>query len=168
MLTELKSNLGSRKSKKRLGRGSGSGRGKTCGRGNKGQKSRSGVSLLGFEGGQTPLYMRLPKRGFNNINRKRYQIIDFLTIERLLKDKEFASGEISLKALEDRGIVTNSKPLLKLLANGELKSKIVLEVHAASKIALDKVKKMGGKVNLLPKKKAADNKKQDETGKDKG
>ena len=135
--------------KKRVGRGIGSGKGKTSGRGHKGQKSRSGVAIKGFEGGQNPLYMRLPKRGFNNPFQKKIQSINFHHIDLILNKYKIKPDEIKESVLFEKKIFNKSKGLLKLLDVGELKSSINIEVSYASKNAIAKVEKNGGKVNLI-------------------
>ena len=136
-------------SRKRLGRGIGSGTGKTSGRGHKGQKSRSGVSLQGFEGGQMPLYRRLPKRGFKNIFSKKIQSINFNQIKHIVKKYKIDTDEIKETILFEKKIFNKSKGLLKLLDVGELSYPIIIEVSYASKKAIKKVEKIGGKVNLI-------------------
>lgn len=148
-LNELKSSSTSKKSRKRVGRGSGSGSGKTAGRGVKGQKSRSGVSINGFEGGQMPLYRRLPKRGFNNIFSKKIQTINFNHINIILDKYKINPNEIKESLLFEKSIFNKSKGVLKLLDVGELNSPIVIEVSYASKKAIEKVEKLGGKINLI-------------------
>ncbi len=152
-LNELSDRPGSHKARKRVGRGMGSGKGKTSGSGHKGQKSRSGVSLLGFEGGQMPLYRRLPKRGFKNPFSK-----DFAELTTGSLENAVASGKIDTKkpvteaALVEAGMVKKSKDGVRLLTKGELKAKLTLEIAGASKGAIAAVEKAGGKVNLLPQK----------------
>ena len=136
-------------SKLRVGRGIGSGKGKTSGRGVKGQKSRSGVAISGFEGGQNPLYMRLPKRGFNNPFQKKIQSINFHHIDLILNKYKIKPDEIKESVLFEKKIFNRSKGLLKLLDVGDLKSSINIEVSYASKNAIAKVEKNGGKVNLI-------------------
>ena len=148
-INELKSTLTSNKKRKRVGRGSGSGLGKTAGRGVKGQKSRSGVALKGFEGGQMPLYRRLPKRGFKNIFSKKIQPINFNQIEHIVKKYKINPDEIKENILFEKKIFNKSKGVLKLLDVGELSSPITIEVSYASKKAMKKVEKIGGKVNLI-------------------
>ena len=149
-INELKSTLtSSTKKRKRVGRGSGSGLGKTAGRGVKGQKSRSGVAIKGFEGGQMPLYRRLPKRGFKNVFSKKIQPINFNQIEHIVKKYKINSGEIKENILFEKKIFNKSKGLLKLLDVGELSSPFTIEVSYASKKAMKKVEKIGGKVNLI-------------------
>ena len=148
-INDLKSNLISKKKRKRVGRGSGSGLGKTAGRGAKGQKSRSGVAINGFEGGQNPLYMRLPKRGFNNPFPTKIQSINFNHIKIILKKHKIQPDQIKESLLFEKKIFNKSKGVLKLLDVGELSSPINIEVSYASKKAITKVEKNGGKVNLI-------------------
>ncbi len=146
-LNELSDNPGSRKTRKRIGRGQGSGKGGTCGRGHKGQKSRSGISLLGFEGGQMPLYRRLPKRGFSNPFRKEFVEINLGFLQKIIDagklDPSTPVNETSLKAA---GLIKNCRHGVKLLAKGDIKSKLTIEVTGASKAAIAAVEKAGGKV----------------------
>ena len=159
-LNEISDNAGASKNRKRVGRGIGSGKGKTAGRGHKGQKSRSGVSLLSFEGGQMPLYRRLPKRGFKNPFSKNFSEINIGKLQVAID-----TGKIDVKKvinydiLQHAGIVSKSKDGLKLLGKGELKAKVTIEVSGASKESTLAVEKVGGKVvivtdNLASKKKA--------------
>jgi len=148
-INELKSNLTSSKKRKRVGRGSGSGLGKTAGRGMKGQKSRSGVSIKGFEGGQMPLYRRLPKRGFNNIFQKKIQQINFNHINQLIKKYKLDSSKLKEKDFFDKKLFKKSKGKLKLLNIGEISLPINIEISHASKKAIESVEKMGGKVTLI-------------------
>ena len=148
-MTSLNSTSAVKIKKMRVGRGIGSGKGKTSGRGVKGQKSRSGVAINGFEGGQNPLYMRLPKRGFNNRFQKKIQSINFHHIELILKKYKIKPDEIKESVLFEKKIFNRSKGLLKLLDVGDLKSSINIEVSYASKNAIAKVEKNGGKVNLI-------------------
>ena len=157
-LNEIKDNLGSTKSRKRIGRGIGSGKGKTSGKGHKGQKSRSGVSIKGFEGGQMPIHRRLPKRGFTNINRVNYTELNLDTIQKLIEIKKIDSKKIiSYKTLSDLGLVKSKKPRIKLLGKGEIKVKIDIEVSASSKSAKDSIEKSGGSVLILDDKKKSIN-----------
>ena len=148
-INELKSTLTSNTKRKRVGRGSGSGLGKTAGRGFNGQKSRSGVAIKGFEGGQMPLYRRLPKRGFKNIFSKKIQSINFNQIKHIVKKYKIDTDEIKETILFEKKIFNKSKGLLKLLDVGELSYPIIIEVSYASKKAIKKVEKIGGKVNLI-------------------
>jgi len=149
-LNEIRDNAGARKSRTRVGRGIGSGKGKTSGRGQKGQKSRSGVSLLGFEGGQMPLYRRLPKRGFNNIFRKKYQEINLSTLQRAIDAKKLdPKGTVTEATLRAAGMVKGAVDGVRLLGNGELKAALTIEVTGASKAAVAATEKAGGKVVIL-------------------
>ena len=148
-INELKSTLTSNTKRKRVGRGSGSGLGKTAGRGYNGQKSRSGVAIKGFEGGQMPLYRRLPKRGFKNIFAKKIQSINFNQIKHIVEKYKINPDEIKETILFEKKIFNKSKGLLKLLDVGELSYPIIIEVSYASKKAIKKVEKIGGKVNLI-------------------
>ena len=150
-INQIKSTPTSNKKKKRVGRGAGSGFGKTAGRGNKGQKSRSGVSIKGFEGGQMPLYRRLPKRGFNNIFSKKIQTINFSQISNIIKKHNLKPNEIKENYFFEKKILNKSKGSLKLLNVGELTSAINIEVSFSSKKAIEKVKKLGGSVILTKK-----------------
>ena len=145
-INQIKSTLTSNKKRKRVGRGAGSGFGKTAGRGFNGQKSRSGVSIKGFEGGQMPLYRRLPKRGFNNIFSKKIQTINFNQISNIIKKYNLKPNEIKENYFFENKILNKSKGSLKLLNVGELTSAINIEVSFASKKAIEKVKKLGGSV----------------------
>lgn len=150
-LNQLKSSLTSNKQRKRVGRGSGSGLGKTAGRGVKGQKSRSGVAINGFEGGQMPLYRRLPKRGFKNPFGKKIQSINFLHIKNIIEKHNIKPQEINETILFEKKIFNQSKGPLKLLNVGQLTYPITIHVTYASKKAIEIVEKNGGKVNLLNK-----------------
>ena len=150
-INQIKSTPTSNKKKKRVGRGSGSGFGKTAGRGNKGQKSRSGVSIKGFEGGQMPLYRRLPKRGFNNIFSKKIQTINFNQISNIIKKHNLKPDDIKENYIFEKKILNKSKGSIKLLNVGELTSAINIEVSFASKKAIEKVEKLGGSVVITKK-----------------
>ena len=150
-INQIKSTPTSNKKKKRVGRGAGSGFGKTAGRGNKGQKSRSGVSIKGFEGGQMPLYRRLPKRGFNNIFSKKIQTINFNQISNIIKKYNLKPNEIKENYFFEKKILNKAKGSLKLLNVGELTSPINIEVSFASKKAIEKVEKLGGSVVITKK-----------------
>ncbi|SVB52233.1 uncharacterized protein METZ01_LOCUS205087 [marine metagenome] len=150
-INQIKSTPTSNKKRKRVGRGAGSGFGKTAGRGNKGQKSRSGVSIKGFEGGQMPLYRRLPKRGFKNIFSKKIQTINFNQISNIIKKYNLKPNEIKENYFFENKILNKSKGSLKLLNVGELTSAINIEVSFASKKAIEKVKKLGGSIILTKK-----------------
>ena len=150
-INQIKSTLTSNKKRKRVGRGAGSGFGKTAGRGNKGQKSRSGVSIKGFEGGQMPLYRRLPKRGFNNIFSKKIQTINFNQISNIIKKYNLKPNDIKENYIFEKKILNKSKGSIKLLNVGELSSPINIEVSFASKKAIEKVEKLGGSVVITKK-----------------
>jgi len=150
-INELPSSKTSNKNKKRRGRGSGSGLGKTAGRGVKGQKSRSGVSINGFEGGQMPLYRRLPKRGFKNIFSKKIQNINFNTISIIIKKYNLDQSSLNEIDLFEKKIFLKSKGDLKLLNVGDLNNKMNIQISYASKTAIQKVEKAGGKVTLTKK-----------------
>jgi len=147
-LNELRDNDGARKARTRVGRGIGSGTGKTAGRGHKGQKSRSGVSIKGFEGGQMPLYRRLPKRGFTNAKfSKHYAVVNLGRLQQAIDAKRLsAKGTIGADVLSEAGLVNRLRDGVSLLAKGELKTKITIEVARASKAAVEAVEKAGGKV----------------------
>jgi large subunit ribosomal protein L15 len=151
-LNDLRDNEGATHSKKRLGRGIGSGSGKTAGRGVKGQKARSGVAINGFEGGQMPLYRRLPKRGFNNIFRKDYVTVSLGRIQIALDAKKLdAKATVNAEALVKAGVIRRAKDGVRLLSDGELKSKLSFDVAGASKAAIEKVEKAGGTVKVPEK-----------------
>jgi len=139
------------KSKKRVGRGIGSSKGKTCGRGHKGQKSRSGVAIKSFEGGQMPLYRRLPKRGFNSIKNKNFvALINLSKIQDIInKQKNIVDNKINLSNLKKMKQINNKYTKLKLLGKGEVKNKLDIEVNFVSKSAKEKIEKLGGKVTLI-------------------
>ena len=138
------------KSKKRLGRGIGSSKGKTCGRGHKGQKSRSGVAIKSFEGGQMPLYRRLPKRGFKSIKKNNNTaLINLSKIQQIIdKQKNVANYKINLENLKKLKLINNKYTKLKLLGDGEIKGKFDIEVNFISKSAKEKVEKLGGKITF--------------------
>ena len=149
-LNELADNPGSPKKLMRVGRGVGSGKGKTGGRGVKGQKSRRGVSINGFEGGQMPLHMRMPKRGFNALNSKKTQWINLTTLQNAIDNKKIdASKDITEDTLVEAGVLRRKKDGVRLLARGELKAKVNITVSGASAAAIAAVEKAGGKVTLL-------------------
>ena len=140
------------KKKIRVGRGIGSGRGKTSSRGHKGQKSRSGVAIKSFEGGQMPLYRRLPKRGFKSINKKNTAILNLTKIQSILdKPKNEIKNTLDLKILKDKKLVNKKSNRLKILGSGEIKKNIEITAHFVSKQALLKVEKAGGKISLIKK-----------------
>ena len=146
-LHELRDNDGALQKKKRVGRGVGSGKGKTAGRGIKGQKSRSGVAINGFEGGQMPLYQRLPKRGFNKPNRQKYAVVNLGLIQKFVEaGKLDASAEISEDTLVASGLVRRKLDGVRSLAKGEISAKVKLSVTGASKSAIAAVEKAGGTI----------------------
>ena len=145
-INEIPSTLTSNIKRKRRGRGAGSGLGKTAGRGVKGQKSRSGVSINGFEGGQMPLYRRLPKRGFKNKFQKKIQTINFTILHSLIAKYNIDPKNIKEAELFAKKILNKSKGSLKLLNYGELKDTINIEISSASKKAIEKIEKLGGKI----------------------
>lgn len=148
-LNQIADNPGARKSRMRLGIGVGSGKGKTAGRGVKGQKARRGVAVNGFEGGQMPIYMRLPKRGFTKWNQKKLTWVNTGRIEAAVKaGKLDAKKPIDAEALVAAGLLRRSKDGVRLLAKGELKTKVELVVYGASKAAIEAVEKAGGKVTV--------------------
>ena len=150
-LNELRDNDGARRNRMRVGRGEGSGKGKTAGRGQKGQKSRSGVSLVGFEGGQMPLYRRVPKRGFKNPFRKSYEIVNLDRLQKAIDDKKLdASNTVTAETMANAGLVNNNRDGVRLLGKGELTAKVTIEVAGATKTAVAAVEKAGGAV-VLPK-----------------
>ncbi len=153
-LNQLKSNPGAFKVSKRLGRGEGSGKGKTCGSGHKGQGSRTGVALNGFEGGQNPIYRRLPKRGFNNIFRKLIEEVNLGKIQQFIDaGKLDPKKPITKDSLLGAGLIRKVSSPVKLLGNGDIKATISIEVDRASKAAITLVEKVKGSVKLavLPK-----------------
>ena len=140
------------KKKIRVGRGIGSGKGKTSSRGHKGQKSRSGVSIKSFEGGQMPLYRRLPKRGFKSLNIKDTAILNLSKIQSILdKPSNNIKDNIDLKVLKEKKLIRKNYLKLKILGTGEIKKNIIISAHYASKQALSKIEKVGGKINLIKK-----------------
>jgi len=148
-LNELRDNEGATKSRKRVGRGIGSGTGKTGGRGVKGQKARSGVAINGFEGGQMPLYRRLPKRGFRSLNGKEYGTVSVGRIQAAIDAKKLdASETVTVDALVKAGVLRRAKDGVRLLGDGELKAKVSFDIAGASKTAIEKVEKAGGSVKL--------------------
>ncbi len=149
-LNDLRDNPGATKQRKRVGRGIGSGTGKTAGRGHKGQKSRSGVAIKGFEGGQMPIHRRLPKRGFNSIFRKKYNSVNLDRIQTAIDAKRIDAGKpVTVDVLLAAGVIRRAKDGVRLLSNGELKSAISFEVTGASKGAIVAVEKAGGSVKLV-------------------
>ena len=146
---EIKDNEGARKSRKRVARGIGSGSGKTAGRGVKGQKSRSGVAVNGFEGGQMPIYRRLPKRGFKNPFSKEFAVVNLDTIQKAVDAGKLKAEAIDVDTLMSAGIVSKKLDGVRLLARGALTAKVVISVNSASRAAVEAVEKAGGKVNLI-------------------
>ena len=147
-LNELKDNEGATKNRKRVGRGIGSGKGKTCGRGQKGQKSRSGVAVHGFEGGQMPIYRRLPKRGFKNPFAKTYAVVNLDTIQKAIDAGKLDAKSIDIESLLKSNVISKKLDGIRLLARGAITSSITITVNSASKSAVEAVEKAGGKVNL--------------------
>lgn len=149
-LNQLKDNEGARKVRTRVGRGYGSGKGVTAGRGQKGQKSRSGVAIKGFEGGQMPLHMRLPKRGFNNPFPTVYAIVNIGRVQRAIDDGKLdASKPVNADALRGAGLIRRKDVDVRLLAKGELTAKVSFELTSASKGAAEAVEKAGGTITLV-------------------
>ena len=147
-LNDLTDNEGARKGRMRVGRGIGSGKGKTAGRGQKGAKARSGVAINGFEGGQMPLHMRIPKRGFNNPRGKDYAEVNLGMIQKLIDAGKLTATEIDHAALQAVGLARGGKDGVRLLAKGELKAKLSFTVAGASKGAIEAVEKAGGTVTI--------------------
>ena len=140
------------KKKIRVGRGIGSGRGKTSSRGHKGQKSRSGVAIKSFEGGQMPLYRRLPKRGFKTFNKDKIAILNLSKIQNFLdKYLDEIRDKFNLQTLKDKKLISKKYSKLKILGTGEIKNNIEITAHYVSKQALEKIKKAGGKLNIIKK-----------------
>ncbi len=153
-LNEIADKQGARHVSKRLGRGIGSGKGKTCGRGVKGQKSRSGVAIKGFEGGQMPIHMRLPKRGFNNIFAKKLSGVNIGRIQEAIDaGKLDKQSPITAESLVAAGIIRRVLDGVRILGVGELKAKLSFEVHGASKGAVEAIEKAGGSVTITRPKK---------------
>ena len=149
---QLNSLVKNNKKKIRVGRGIGSGRGKTSSRGHKGQKSRSGVAIKSFEGGQMPLYRRLPKRGFKSLNKNNVAILNLSKIQSIIeKTKNGLKNTLDLKILKEKKLINNKFLKLKILGSGELKKSIEISAHFASKQALSKIEKAGGKINIVKK-----------------
>lgn len=150
-LNEIRDNEGAHKARIRVGRGIGSGKGKTGGRGVKGQKARAGVAVKGFEGGQMPLYRRLPKRGFNNLFAKELNEVNLGRIQQAVEaGKLDAKGAVTVEALVAAGVITRqAKDGVKILGVGELKTKLAFEVAGASKSAVAAIEKAGGSVKIL-------------------
>ena len=154
-LNGIADNAGSRKKRIRVGRGIGSGKGKQSGRGGKGQTARSGVRIKGFEGGQMPMHRRLPKRGFNNIFRLDLTEVNLDRIQAAIDAKKLDAGStINAEALVRSGVLRRSKDGVRLLGRGKITAKVAIEVHGASKSAVEAVEKAGGSVKILAPKKA--------------
>lgn len=147
-LNKLKPNAGSTRGKIRVGRGIGSGKGKTCGRGGKGQTARSGSAINGFEGGQTPIHRRLPKRGFKNYTRVEYQVVNISDVQKAVDAKKL-SGAVTIESLKEAGLI-NTRQDVKLLGAGKLSAKIEISVQKAAASAVKAVEAAGGKVNIIP------------------
>ena len=149
-LNQISDNAGATKNRKRVGRGIGSGTGKTASRGVKGQKSRSGVSLVGFEGGQMPLYRRLPKRGFNNIFAKNFAVFNIGDLQKFVDSKKLdAKKAVSAESLREAGLLKGRYDGIRILARGEVKAKLNIEAAGASKAAVEAVEKAGGKITIV-------------------
>ncbi len=152
-LNEIADNPGARKSRMRIGRGIGSGKGKTGGRGGKGQTARSGVAIKGFEGGQMPLHRRLPKRGFNNIFALDFNEVNLGRVQAAVDKGTLASGTlVNVESLVKAGVLRRTRDGVRLLGGGELTAKLQFEVHGASKSAVAAVEKIGGSVKILGQK----------------
>tara|TARA_B100000035_G_C20843103_1_gene483951 strand:- start:162 stop:614 length:453 start_codon:yes stop_codon:yes gene_type:complete len=149
---QLNSLIKINKKKIRVGRGIGSGKGKTSARGHKGQKSRSGVAIKSFEGGQMPLYRRLPKRGFKPIRNKLVAVLNLSKIQNIInKSKKEITNNLDLKTLKEKNLINKNYKKLKILGSGEVKNNITISAHFASKQALAKIEKAGGKINIIKK-----------------
>ena len=149
---QLNSLLKINKKKIRVGRGIGSGKGKTSSRGHKGQKSRSGVAIKSFEGGQMPLYRRLPKRGFKPIRNKLIAVLNLSKIQNIIeKSNKVISNNLNLKTLKEKNLINKRYKKLKILGSGEIKNNIEISAHFASKQALEKIEKAGGKISIIKK-----------------
>lgn len=148
-LNELKDNAGATKDRIRVGRGIGSGKGKTGGRGVKGQKSRSGVAIKGFEGGQMPIYRRLPKRGFKNHFAKEFAVVNLDTIQKAVDAGKLKADAIDVNSLTESGIISKKLDGIRLLARGAITATVNISVNSASKAAIAAIEKAGGKVTLV-------------------
>ncbi len=147
-LNEIKDNEGARKPRKRVARGIGSGSGKTGGRGQKGQKSRSGVAINGFEGGQMPIYRRLPKRGFKNHFAKVFAVVNLDTLQKAVDAGKLNADDVNVDALLNAGVINKKLDGVRLLARGAVTSKINVTVNSASKTAVAAIEKAGGSVKI--------------------
>jgi large subunit ribosomal protein L15 len=155
-LNQLSDNPGARKARMRVGRGIGSGKGKTAGRGGKGQTARTGVAIKGFEGGQMPLHMRMPKRGFNNVHRLDYVEVNVGRLQEAIDAGRLAAGAtVDGDAMVTAGVIRRQRDGVRLLAKGEIKAKLVIKVAGASKAAIAAVEKAGGSVEVKASKKPA-------------
>ncbi len=149
---QLNNLIKNNKKKIRVGRGIGSGKGKTSSRGHKGQKSRSGVAIKSFEGGQMPLYRRLPKRGFKSLSKKNTAILNLSKIQNIIeKSKNNIKETLDIKILKEKKLINRKFLKLKILGTGEIKNKIIISAHFASKQALSKIEKAGGKISIVKK-----------------
>ena len=149
---QLNTLIRNNKKKIRVGRGIGSGKGKTSARGHKGQKSRSGVAIKSFEGGQMPLYRRLPKRGFKSLEKENIAILNLSKIQNIIdKSKNEIKGNLDLKILKEKKLVNKKFKKLKILGTGVIKKNIEISAHFASKQALSKIEKAGGKISIVKK-----------------
>jgi large subunit ribosomal protein L15 len=149
---ELNSLIKNNKKKIRVGRGIGSGKGKTSSRGHKGQKSRSGVAIKSFEGGQMPLYRRLPKRGFKSLSKNDTAVLNLSKIQSMIdKSKNNLKDSLDLKILKEKKLINTKYSKLKILGSGEIKNNIKISANFASKQALSKIEKAGGKIDLIKK-----------------
>jgi len=154
-LNQLSDNPGSRKMRMRVGRGIGSGKGKTAGRGGKGQTARTGVAINGFEGGQMPLHMRMPKRGFNNVHRLNYVEVNIGRLQEAIDAGKLEAGaSVDGAALVAAGVIRRQHDGIRLLAKGEIKAKLAIKVAGASKAAIAAVEKAGGSVEVIAPKPA--------------
>ena len=154
-LNQLSDNPGSRKARMRVGRGIGSGKGKTAGRGGKGQTARTGVAINGFEGGQMPLHMRMPKRGFNNVHRLDYVEVNLGRLQEAIDAGKLEAGaSVDGAALVAAGVIRRQRDGIRLLAKGEIKAKLAIKVAGASKAAIAAVEKAGGSVEVTAPKRA--------------
>ncbi len=148
-LNEIRDNEGATKNRIRVGRGIGCGKGKTCGRGVKGQKSRSGVAIHGFEGGQMPIYRRLPKRGFKNLFAKEFAVVNLDTLQKAVDAGKLNAKSIDIDALLNAGVINKKLDGVRILARGAITTGIMISANSASKAAVEAIEKAGGKVNLV-------------------
>lgn len=149
MLNQIRDNKGARNKYKRLGRGIGSGKGKTSARGGKGQTARTGVAMNGFEGGQMPLFRRLPKRGFNQFNQVKYEVLNLDNIQGLIEAERIEANNITLDSLRDAGVLKGKTTLFKLLGAGEISTKVKIEVNAISATAKKQLEANGSEVVII-------------------